>query len=64
MATESIRGLMEVNSEALGRTTRSQVMAFITGKMEESMKASGKKTICMATDTTNGQMVVNIRASI
>lgn len=58
-----ILGLTKVFIKELGLKTKLPDMAFISGQMVASMKASGMITTCMASAFTTGLMDVCIQAS-
>lgn len=64
MVTVSIIGQMEVNSKEIGKKTKLQDLAFISGKMAEYTKVTGNKIICTDKVFTNGRMVENMKEVI
>ena len=55
---------MEVNSKEIGKKTKLQDLAFISGKMAEYTKVTGNKIICTDKVFTNGRMVENMKEVI
>ena len=64
MVTVSIIGQMEVNLKEIGKKTKLQDLAFISGKMAEYTKVTGNKIICTDKVFTNGRMVENMKEVI
>ena len=58
---EFINGPMVASTKAIGFRTRSQVMVNIPGMTREPIRDTGKKTTCMVKESTNGQMVENMK---
>ena len=61
MAMAYTPGPTAVNSKVTGKKIKSLDMVYTLGRMDECMKATGNKTICMVKDIINGRTAENTK---